>query len=250
MILRDAIQFLRGVLEQTVMISRGAIQFLRGVLERKDTNSQNDNLNSVFFVRSGCEYYAVARFAMHGQLSYVCGNLFHHAVEMLLKAGLAKQGKDLDALKDMGHSLKKLWRAYKAGHSKADLERHTKTIRNLSRYLKCKAAVVGENKLAQRIAAEHQRALCAIRLSDLALDNHPGSDELIFERLLLSYGAAVGRGQSEGRDCSKTEHLRAIHLVLPVSMSPCSIGVLKLTALGKSCRLGGPSLPSAHDRYC
>ena len=134
MILRDAIQFLRGVLEQSVMISRGAIQFLHGVLGRKGTNSENDNLNSVFFVRSGCEYYAVARFAMYGQLSYVCGNLFHHAVEMLLKARLAKHGRDLDERKDMGHSLKKLWRAYKAGHSSADLERHTKTINRLDKY--------------------------------------------------------------------------------------------------------------------
>jgi hypothetical protein len=72
-----------------------------------------------FFVRSGYEYYANARFAMHAQSSYVCGNLFHHAVEMLLKADLAKSGASLEELQRMGHNLKRLWRAYKTNHPNA-----------------------------------------------------------------------------------------------------------------------------------
>jgi hypothetical protein len=97
-------------------------------------SSVNNSLNAEIFAKSGCEYYAVARFAMYAQGSYVCGNLFHHAVEMLLKAGLAKHGMTLSELKDMGHDLKELWRAYKEDHSEADLERHNKTIKRLDKH--------------------------------------------------------------------------------------------------------------------
>jgi len=44
-------------------------------------------MDAHFFVSKGCEYYAVARFAMHAQRTWVCGNLFHHAIETLLKSG-------------------------------------------------------------------------------------------------------------------------------------------------------------------
>ena len=100
----------------------------------KSVTDENKDLNAHFFVRSGCEYYAMARFAMHAQRSYVCGNLFHHAVELLLKGGLVKSGKSLAELTRMRHNLKKLWRAYKADHSGAGLERHDKTINRLDKY--------------------------------------------------------------------------------------------------------------------
>ncbi len=44
-------------------------------------------MDAHFFVLKGCEYYAVARFAMHAQRTWVCGNLFQHAIETLLKSG-------------------------------------------------------------------------------------------------------------------------------------------------------------------
>jgi hypothetical protein len=71
---------------------------------------------------------------MHAQRSYICGNLFHHAVEMLLKGGLANRGKTLPELERMRHSLKKLWRAYKAEHPEAELERHNRTINRLDKH--------------------------------------------------------------------------------------------------------------------
>jgi hypothetical protein len=43
------------------------------------------------FVGNACQYYVAARFLVHAQCIPVCGNLFHHAVEMLLKGGLAKK---------------------------------------------------------------------------------------------------------------------------------------------------------------
>jgi DUF971 family protein len=65
---------------------------------------------------------------MHAGQSYISANLFHHAVEMLIKAGLANNGTSLSELRDMGHRLRKLWRAYKDQHAEAGLERHNKTI--------------------------------------------------------------------------------------------------------------------------
>ena len=126
------------MLGATAVNLRDAVRFLRRILRRKSVDDQNTNRNVDFFVRSfvksGCEYYAVARFAMHAQQSWVCGNLFHHAVEMLLKAGLAKNGKSLPELEQMRHSLKKLWRTYKAAHPAADLGRHDKTINRLDKH--------------------------------------------------------------------------------------------------------------------
>jgi hypothetical protein len=64
------------------------------------------------FMESACQYYTVARFAMHAKLMPVLGNLFHHAVEMALKTGLANRRK-LSDLKAMGHNLMKLWGAFR-----------------------------------------------------------------------------------------------------------------------------------------
>jgi hypothetical protein len=85
------------------------------------------------FVGNACQYYATARFAMHAQCLPVCGNLFHHAVEMLLKGGLARKRK-ISELKDMGHKLKVLWRAFKADFPDPALKRHDKTISSLDKY--------------------------------------------------------------------------------------------------------------------
>lgn len=85
-------------------------------------------------MRGGYEYYANARFAMHAQSSYVCGNLFHHAVEMLLKADLAKNGTSLEDVRRMSHNLRRLWRAYKRNHPRAALSHHDRTINRLDKH--------------------------------------------------------------------------------------------------------------------
>jgi len=94
----------------------------------------SDDIDAHYFLSCGCEYYATARWAMSAQRSWVCGNLFHHAVETILKAGLAKNAKTLAELQRMGHKLKELWRAYKAGYPNVDLTRHDKTIDRLDRF--------------------------------------------------------------------------------------------------------------------
>jgi hypothetical protein len=104
------------------------IRFLRGLFAQQVVTDAQHDMNAHFFVRSGYEYYANARFAMHTNSSYVCGNLFHHAIEMLLKADLAKNRKSLEELERMKHNLKRLWRAYAA------LSRHDRTINSLNRH--------------------------------------------------------------------------------------------------------------------
>jgi hypothetical protein len=102
--------------------------FRRRIPVQEDTES-----HAMRFMSSACQYYAVARFAMHAQCMPVCGNLFHHAVEMILKGGLARKHK-LPDLKDMGHNLKVLWRAYKTDFPDHTLKRHDKTISGLNKF--------------------------------------------------------------------------------------------------------------------
>jgi hypothetical protein len=46
----------------------------------------------------------------------VCGNLYHHAVELFLKAGLSRKYsmRDLANRHKFGHCLPKIWEAFKA----------------------------------------------------------------------------------------------------------------------------------------
>jgi hypothetical protein len=89
-----------------------------------------DNL----FLQNACQYYATARFAVHAECMPVCGNLFHHAVEMFLKAGLA-QRRELSELRNMSHKLKeKLWPAFKQDFANPGLTRHDKTIACLDEF--------------------------------------------------------------------------------------------------------------------
>ena len=80
--------------------------------QKESMNSAGDTI-ATYCMQTGSQYYTMARFAMHAQCVPVCGNLFHHAVEMLLKGGLARK-RPLSDLKDnMGHNLKVLWREFK-----------------------------------------------------------------------------------------------------------------------------------------
>jgi hypothetical protein len=92
-----------------------------------------DNRESMLFVTNASQYYATARFAMHAQCMPVMGILFHHTVEMLLKGGLARR-RTLSELKDMGHRLKQLWRAFKEDFPDPDPSRHDGTISRLDKF--------------------------------------------------------------------------------------------------------------------
>ena len=85
------------------------------------------------FMEGACQYYATARFAVHAGCAPVCGNLFHHAVERFLKAGLT-QHRGLSDIERMRHNLKKLWRAFKADFPATALKQHDKTISCLHKF--------------------------------------------------------------------------------------------------------------------
>lgn len=96
--------------------------------------SQGPDLHHAgLFVQHGCQYYTAARFAMHAQCMPVLGILFHHAVEMLLKGGLL-QKRALSDVEKMGHSLKKMWRAFKEDFPEPYLKRHNGTISSLAKF--------------------------------------------------------------------------------------------------------------------
>jgi hypothetical protein len=66
------------------------------------------------FLKLGVQYYVAARSAVLAGLLPVCGTLYHHSLELLLKAGLSRQ-HSLKVLRDrpFGHELPNLWTPYK-----------------------------------------------------------------------------------------------------------------------------------------
>ena len=69
----------------------------------------------------------MARFGVYAHCAPVCGNLFHHAVEMLLKGAIAPKREPAE-LKEIGHNLKALWRKFKADFPDPNPNRHDRTI--------------------------------------------------------------------------------------------------------------------------
>ena len=81
------------------------------------------------FLNIGIEYYIAARSAAREGLISMVGILFHHAIEMCLKARLSHQ-YDLKKLsqKPFGHDLDALWHEFKAQFPQANLNRFDHTI--------------------------------------------------------------------------------------------------------------------------
>lgn len=65
-----------------------------------------------YYVTTAIQYHIAARFAAFAGFSYVCGVLFHHAVEMYLKGQLCLT-HDENQLRKFSHNLLKSWKAYK-----------------------------------------------------------------------------------------------------------------------------------------
>jgi len=87
------------------------------------------------FIETGLQYYTAARFAMEAKLLPVCGNLFHHAAEMVLKGGLSKT-KSLEDVKRMGHNLDKVWSNFKMAFPIARAVEHDVTVAGLNAFEK------------------------------------------------------------------------------------------------------------------
>ena len=78
------------------------------------------------FLKIGVEYYIAARSAAREGLITMVGILFHHAIEMCLKARLSHQcGVKRLSQKPFGHDLDALWHEFKAQFPQANLNGST-----------------------------------------------------------------------------------------------------------------------------
>jgi len=88
---------------------------------------------STEYHKFGAQYYVAARASTHAQLLPVPGNLFHHAIELLLKGHLCATLTPAE-LKKIGHDLERLWKAFTDGFPAEDLAGHLPTIRSLQAF--------------------------------------------------------------------------------------------------------------------
>lgn len=65
----------------------------------------------VYLWRLGVQYYVSGRYAFHGRLMPVAGNLLHHAIEMFLKGAITRATPTCE-LKKLSHSLPQLWKQF------------------------------------------------------------------------------------------------------------------------------------------
>ena len=79
------------------------------------------------------QYYVVARFSAFAGLLPVCGNLFHHAIEMYLKGYLVSK-LTLAELKALGHRLQEIWDRCKKEIADAELDNFDKVISDLDKF--------------------------------------------------------------------------------------------------------------------
>src|SRR5439155_16297211 len=79
------------------------------------------------------QYYIAARLAARGGLLPVHGNLFHHAVEMYLKAALVGT-TPVKQLKKIGHGLEPLWSEFKKKAGDPALSRFDGAIAALDKF--------------------------------------------------------------------------------------------------------------------
>jgi hypothetical protein len=83
------------------------------------------------------QYYVTARSsAVLTKLMPLCGNLYHHAVEMFLKAGLSRNPEySLDVLKNkFKHRLPKFWGAFRADFASPALRQFDTVITTLQKW--------------------------------------------------------------------------------------------------------------------
>ncbi len=80
------------------------------------------------FLNIGIEYYIAARSAAREGLISMVGILFHHAIEMCLKARLSHQYSLKKLSQKFGHDLDALWHEFKAQFPQENLNRFDRTI--------------------------------------------------------------------------------------------------------------------------
>ena len=96
--------------------------------------NMDDSTKHEFF-RLSTQYYVAGRFAVSACLLPICGNLFHHAMEMYFKGVLSKT-HTLSALRSKygNHDLEKMWCALKLQECDAALDEFDQTIAELNEF--------------------------------------------------------------------------------------------------------------------
>lgn len=104
----------------------------------------SDFASATSFLHLALQYLVSARFMALQLQVPVAGNLFHHAVELFLKAALAHRVPVCQlASRKLGHDLQALWREFKVEHPKAD-ESLFPIVETLSRFEDIRYPVAGE----------------------------------------------------------------------------------------------------------
>jgi hypothetical protein len=85
-------------------------------------------------MRLGFQYYVAARAATWAGLLPVCGNLYHHSIEMFLKSGLARTYSLAELKKKFQHNLPRLWDAFKQQFPASCLGQFDELIEKIERF--------------------------------------------------------------------------------------------------------------------
>jgi hypothetical protein len=88
----------------------------------------------VNYINSGFQYYMLGRCGVAALANPVAGNLFHHAIEMMLKGGLCTHMTEDERI-EMRHHLPRIWKAFKDHYDPSNqLARFDALVRNLHKY--------------------------------------------------------------------------------------------------------------------
>ena len=118
----------------------------------------NPDRERFHFHATAVQYYLAGRWAWLNQISPVAANLMHHAVEMALKAALARQ-RTLKQLRNFRHGLVRLWAEFKVTFPEVRVDRLDEVIRDLHAFeaLRYPDSVVMHGALIQLVLLrEHQ----------------------------------------------------------------------------------------------
>lgn len=100
-----------------------------------DESIPSNDAGQLEFLRTGTQYYISARYAVWANFDPVAGNIFHHAVEMILKSILLNNDLTLASLKnEYGHDLEKLWVKFKSLYPGNELDGYDEDISELHKY--------------------------------------------------------------------------------------------------------------------
>ena len=93
----------------------------------------NSDLKTEYF-RAATQYYIVGRFAAFPGFTPICGNLFHHSIEMYLKGHLSKNFTTEQLKNILRHKLTRIWKEFKKQFSGTDLDRFDETISDVDKF--------------------------------------------------------------------------------------------------------------------